>query len=121
MDMKTVTIKDGSLRANKTIMITPAMRLQFAKEGNYISPTYKFLPAINEKTREKLQDIVTVDRVFTGAHLDNTIKRAKRYIRSKAFADRVMPARHIDMAMAVFNKYDRKAFAREAFNRSTVK
>ncbi len=108
---RSVTIKDDSLRANKVIMITPEMRRQFLMAGNPIPKGYTFLPAIDERTKCKVQDKVVVDRVFADEHLDNVIKRAKRYIRSSKFADRVPAPRHIEFALMVFNKYDKPGFA----------
>lgn len=108
---KSVTILDDSLRVHKVTMITPAIRLEFAKMGKVIPGGYTFLPMVEQETGRIAQEKVTVKRVFEGEHLTNTIKRAARWIRSSSFADRITPPRHIQFALMVFNKHDRDGFA----------
>jgi hypothetical protein len=111
--MNSVTIKDNSLRANKIAIITPEMRKDFLMRGTPIPAHVKFLPMVDTKTGAKVQDVITVDRVFEGKHLENTIKRAKRFIRSKDFKNRVRPCRHVEFAMQVYNKADKEGFAKD--------
>lgn len=108
-------IIDDTGRVNKTTPITPAIQLELAKMGRVVPAGMTFLPLIDDKTKRVVQDKVETKRVYSDAHLDITIKRAARFIRSDKFRDRVPPARHIAFALAVFNKHDRDGF-KEAVN-----
>lgn len=58
----------------------------------------------------RMQNVVTRKVTFEGDHLDLTVKRAKRYMRSRRFRSGQPAPRHLTLAMSVFNKADREGF-----------
>ncbi len=64
---------------------------------------------VDRGTRHRIQDVVKVKVKFEGEHLERSVRRARRWIRSDRFRRDGAP-RHIARAMAAFHKVDPKGF-----------
>ncbi len=109
---KKVTIVDDTLRHNLCVKVSAEMRSDFAKRGRPIPPRVSHLPARDRHGHTVMQEVRAI-RTFEGVHLENVMKRARRWIRRqrRCGTDGKMPG-HIALAMAAFRKADPAGFAR---------
>jgi hypothetical protein len=116
-----VTIIDDTLRANAVSEVTdetldemraagkPIPEEKFIRRRDEDGKLHRYLLAKDRHGRQ-VQRTVHREHVFEGAHLENAVRRAKRFMRSDRFRREGRVPRHIALAMAAFHKSDPKGF-----------
>lgn len=96
-----VTIIDDTSRRNVMQEVTPYIQQTFLLRGLMLPEIGTLLPM--KIKGQQVQEPVSVPHVFEGQHLQNVIRRAKHWMRSKKFMGN-KPPHHIALAMAAFSK-----------------
>ncbi len=106
-----VMIVDDTFRRNGTHRMTLESRRLFFKKFGRLPQTWGDQVLSKDRQGRQMQETVKVLRIFEGAHLENAVRRAKRWMRSPRFRRTDTP-RHIALAMAAFHKADPEGFKR---------
>src|SRR5690606_17365192 len=77
-DMKPIILTDDTFCRNRAIPVTKDMRDQAAKDGKPIPNSVNFLKVTVQG--RQVQDPTPVQIRYEGKHLENAVKRAKRWL-----------------------------------------
>ena len=105
-----VRVIDDTLRANAVEVVTPQMRVDHLKKHGRLLLASVVL--VKDRQHRQIQRVENSEHVYEDKHLQEAVRRAKRWMRSDKFP-KVGAPHHIALAMAAFHAADPDGFRKE--------